>query len=229
MRERLDGILNGDLGVSGYYIYDSIEKYENSTIVELGTYVGESTQLFLLDAEIKNNIIHTIDVSFDSLPQEIKNNNRLNMILGDSPTVGKYWDTPFDILFVDTFHIKEQVLSELYYWYPHVNEGGLLIFHDTNWPEDKHDEYGDILWERPEEAIKEFFKIPDLNFENDYIKSVNYPEKWGLTIIEIKKKTNYIGRYKKWSDVFEKRNHLISLFWNENNKGNVKIDLKLDV
>ena len=34
---------------------------------------------------------------------------------------------------------------------------------------------------------------------------------------------------KNWSDVFEKRNHLISLFWNENNKGNVKIDLKLDL
>ncbi len=229
MRERLDEILKGDLGVSGYYIYDSIEKYKNSTIVELGTYIGESTQLFLLDAEIKNNTIHTIDVSFDSLSQEIKNNNRLNMILGDSPTVGKYWDRPIDILFVDTFHIKEQVLSELYYWYPHVNEGGLLIFHDTNWPEDKHDEYGGILWERPEEAIKEFFEISDLNFENDYIKSINYPEKWGLTIIEIKKKTNYISRYKKWSDVFERRDHLISLFWNENNKENVKIDLKLDV
>lgn len=227
MKEQLKYILTGDLGVSGYFIYDAIEKYKNCTIVELGTYIGESTKVFLLNAEIKNNTIYTVDVDFKMLSQEVKKNNRLNLILGDSPTVGKYWETPFDILFVDTFHIKEQVLSELYYWYPHITEGGLLIFHDTNWPEDKHDKYGGINWERPEEAIKDFFNIPNLNFEDDYIKSVNYPEKWGVTIIEIKKKTDYISRYKKWFDVFDKRNHLISLFWNENNKKNVKIDLKL--
>jgi predicted O-methyltransferase YrrM len=229
MIEKLKGILTGDLGVSGYPIYEAISKYENSHIVELGTYIGESTQLFLLDAETKNNVVHTIDVSFDSIPREIKNNERLNMILGDSPTVGKYWDTPYDILFVDTFHIKEQVLSELYYWYAHIKEGGLLIFHDTNWPEDKHDEYGGILWDRPEEAIKDFFNIPSLEFEDEFIKSTNFPEKWGVTIIEVKKKKDYVKSYDNWSDVFKKRNHLISLFWNENNKGNVKIDLELDV
>jgi cephalosporin hydroxylase len=229
MKEILEKILIRDLGVSGYHVYDAIKEYKNSTIVELGTWVGESTQLFLLDSEEKNNVLHCVDVTFIHLPNEIKNNHRVNLHLGDSPTIGKYWDVPVDILFVDTFHIKEQVLSELYYWYKHVNEGGLIIFHDTNWPEHKHDEYGGILWERPEEAIKDFFDIPNLNFENDYIKSVNYPEKWGVTIIEIKKKTDYVSRYEKWYDVFNKRNHLISLFWNEENKSDVKIDLVLNV
>jgi predicted O-methyltransferase YrrM len=229
MREKLEEILTGDLGISGYYIYDSIEKYKNITIVELGTWVGESTKLFLLNSETKNNIIYSIDVNFNNIVWKVKNNNRLNLILGDSVTIGKYWKSPLDILFFDTFHIKEQVMSELYYWYPHVNEGGLLIFHDTNWPNDKHDMYGDIKWDRPEEAIKDFFNITSLNYEDEYIKSVNYPEKWGVTIIEIKKKKNYISEFTKWNEVFDKRNHLISLFWNEQNKGNVKIDLVLNV
>jgi cephalosporin hydroxylase len=229
MNERLEKILTRDLGVSGYHVYDAIKEYENSTIVELGTWVGESTELFLLDSEEKNNTLHCVDVSFIDLPKEIKKNHRVNLHLGDSPTIGKYWDVPVDILFVDTFHIKEQVLSELYYWYKHVNEGGLIIFHDTNWPEDKHDEYGGIKWERPEEAVKSFFNIPTLDFEDDYIQSVNFPEKWGVTIMKIKKKKDYINEYKEWDEVFNKRNHLISLFWNEGNKSNVNIDLVLHV
>ena len=65
-----------------------------------------------------------------------------------------------------------------------------------------------------------------LNFEDEYIRSVNYPEKWGVTIIEIKKKTSYDNNSVDWGDVFAKRNHLIGLFWNEQNKKNVQIDLK---
>lgn len=227
MKEKLDRILTRDLGVSGYYLYDAIKEYKNSTIVELGTWVGESTELFLLEAEEKNNTLHCVDVSFIDLPEEIKSNQRVNLHLGDSSTIGKYWNNHVDILFVDTFHIKEQVLSELYYWYKHVNEGGLIVFHDTNWPDDKHDEYGGIKWERPEEAVKLFFGIPSLDFEDDYIRSFNFPEKWGITIVAIKKKKDYIKEYREWEETFNKRNHLISLFWNQENSNAINIDLEL--
>lgn len=223
--KELKDILIGDLGVSGYPLYNSIINYKNSTIVELGTYVGESTQIFLLNAEQQNNIIYSIDVSFNSLPSYIRENNRLKLILGDSSTVGRYWTKPIDILFVDTFHIKQQVLSELYFWYPHIKEEGIISFHDTNWPKNKYDIYGDITWPRPEEAIKDFFNIPSLDYEDNFIQSINHPEGWGLTNIKIKKKKDYIKEYKHWNEVFEKRNYLISLFWNETNKNNVIIDL----
>lgn len=226
---KLKEILISDLGVSGYPLYDAISNYKNSTIVELGTHRGESTQVFLLDAEQQNNTVFGVDVHFRSTPDFLKENDRLHLILGDSSTVGKYWDKPVDVLFVDTFHIKQQVLSELYFWYPHVREGGLISFHDTNWPSDKHDRYGDIDWPRPEEAVKDFFNIPSLNYEDEFIHSINYPEKHGLTNIKIKKKKNYISEYKKWSEVFSGRNHLISLFWNEDNKNDVKIDLILNM
>ena len=49
----------------------------------------------------------------------------------DSVTLGKNWDEdPFDIIFVDTIHTREQVLAELYYWSNHIKENGYFIFHD---------------------------------------------------------------------------------------------------
>jgi len=149
--------------------------------------------------------------------------------LGDSSTVGKYWDKKISGLFVDTFHIKEQVLSELYFWYSHIEEGGFIVFHDTNWPDGKHDVYGEITWDRVEEGVKSFFNVNSLNYEDEYIKMLNYPESWGMTIVEIKKKKDYVSEFPNWEEIIDRRNHLISLFWNEGNKSNVKIDLVLNV
>lgn len=45
----------------------------------------------------------------------------------------------------------------------------------------------------------------------------------------ISKKKDYISEFLNWKEVIEKRNYLISLFWNEKNKSDVKIDLVLNV
>jgi hypothetical protein len=50
-----------------------------------------------------------------------------------------------------------------------------------------------------------------------------------MTIVTIKKKKDYIKLYKNWKYIFERRNHLISLFWDNDNKNNVKIDLEINV
>jgi hypothetical protein len=50
-----------------------------------------------------------------------------------------------------------------------------------------------------------------------------------MTIVELKKKKNYIDEYPNWEEIIHRRNHLISIFWNEKNKFDVKIDLVLDV
>jgi hypothetical protein len=57
----------------------------------------------------------------------------------------------------------------------------------------------------------------------------NYPESWGMTIVEIKKKKDYVSEFQNWKEVINKRNCLIGIFWNEGNKGDVKIDIELDV
>ena len=225
IKHQLDHILTGDLGESGYALYDEVKNITNGTIVELGSYIGESARVLLINAESNNNQIYGVDVSFDSLSSEVLNDPRYNTILGDSSTIGKYWESEVDLLFIDTFHIRQQVMSELHYWYPKVKQGGVIVFHDTNWPEDKRDVYGGIAWPRVEEAIFDFFGIAKLNYEDDYIEVKNYPERWGLTTVRIKIKKDYVSQFEGWEEVFRGRNELIQLFWNDQNKGEVVVDL----
>lgn len=225
MKDILNNLTNTDLGNNVFKLFEKTALITNGVFVDLGVRGGTSSEIMLIDSEKLNNKVFGVDVDFSVLDDKIKNNSNYKCILGDSVTIGKNWTSPINGLFVDTFHIKEQVMMELYYWYPHMVEGGFIAFHDTNWPKGKYDYYGGIMWDRVEEGIKDFFNIKTLNYEDEYIVSNNYPESWGMTIMEIKKKNNYIESYDKWDDVFNKRNHLISLFWNEHNKGDINIEL----
>lgn len=216
-----------DLGSNVYQLFEKTSNIKNGTLIDLGVRRGTSSQIMLLDSEMNNNKVFGVDVDFSSLPTSIKNHKNYNVLLGDSVTIGKYWTLPIHGLFVDTFHIKEQVMMELFYWYPHLVEGGFIAFHDSHWPDGKHDRHGGIKWDRVETGIKEFFNISDLVYEDEFIKSEHYPESWGMTIVTIKKKYHYIDQYKHWDSIISTRNHLISLFWNETNIKNIKIDLAI--
>jgi cephalosporin hydroxylase len=225
----LSKFYNTDLGINSNMLHQTSSKYKNSIFVDLGVREGNSSEIMLINSDINNNKVYGVDVDWSLLKQELKVHSNYTPILGDSSTVGKYWDKKINGLFVDTFHIKEQVLTELYFWYPHIEEGGFIAFHDTNWPDGKYDIYNNIVWERPEEGVKSFFNIDSLNYEDEYLKINHYPESWGMTIVEIKKKKDYISEYKNWQEVLNLRNKLIGIFWNESNKSNVKIDLILNV
>jgi len=222
-------LLNTDLGVNITPLYNIISSYNDTIFVDLGVRSGVSSEIMLVDSIKNNNKVFGVDVDYSMLNNRVSSHPNYTAILGDSSTIGKYWDKKISGLFVDTFHIKEQVLSELYFWYKHIEEGGFIAFHDTNWPLDKNDIYGGITWPRVEEGVKDFFGVSELNYEDDFIKMSNYPESWGMTIVHIKKKKDYISEYKDWEEILNRRNHLISLFWTEKNKGNVKIDLTLNV
>ena len=217
-----------DIGNNAINLYNIASNYKNTIFVDLGVRIGVSSEIMLLDSDINNNKVFGVDVDWSLLDPLVNSHVNYTKISGDSSTVGKYWDKKISGLFVDTFHIKEQVLSELYFWYPHIEEGGFIAFHDTNWPEDKNDFYGNIKWDRPEEGVKSFFNVDSLNYEDEYIKISNYPESWGMTIVEIKKKKDYISEYNNWEEILNRRNYLIGLFWNENNISDVKIDLILN-
>lgn len=218
-----------DIGVNADKLYSIVSKYENSTFVDLGVRGGVSSEIMLLQSVEKNNKVFGVDVDWSMLNSTVSSHPNYTKILGDSSTVGKYWDKKISGLFVDTFHIKEQVMTELYFWYPHLEEGGFIAFHDTNWDLGKNDIYGGITWDRVEEGVKSFFGVDSLNYEDEFIKMSNYPLSWGMTIVELKKKKNYVEEYLNWEEIIHRRNHLISIFWNEKNKFDVKIDLVLDV
>lgn len=228
MNNILTHLISTDLGNNVYKLFEKSSLIKEGIFVDLGVRSGISSEVMLLNSGENNNKVFGVDVDFSLLSENIKNNPNYTLILGDSVTVGKQWKIPINGLFIDTFHIKEQVMMELYYWYPHLLEDGFIAFHDSNWPEGKYDEYGGIKWDRVEDGIKEFFNISNLTYEDEFIISEHYPESWGMTIVSIKKKNNYIKQYKKWKEVIDKRNYLINLFWNETNKGDIKIELKLN-
>jgi hypothetical protein len=224
--EKLKELEQTDLGSNIYKLYEKASKINNGNFVDLGVRTGVSSEIFLLTSN-QNNIVNGVDVDWSLIKPNIITNPNYKQFLGDSVTVGKNLNISVNGLFVDTFHIKEQVMCELYYWYDKVIEEGFIAFHDSHWPEGKYDEYGGIKWERVEEGIKDFFNLSDLNYEDKFIKSEHFPDSWGMTIITIKKKKDYISLYKKWEEIFDRRNYLISLFWNEDNKSDVEIELKL--
>lgn len=225
----LNKFYSTDIGINADPLYSVVSKYKDTTFVDLGVRSGVSSEIMLIGSHTNNNKVFGVDVDWSLLNSEVLSHPNYTTILGDSSTVGKYWNEKISGLFVDTFHIKEQVLSELYFWYSHIKEGGFIAFHDTNWPQGKHDEYGGITWGRVEEGVKSFFNVDSLNYEDEHIKMTNYPESWGLTIVEIKKKKDYISEFPNWKEVIDRRNCLINIFWNEENKGDVKIDLELNV
>lgn len=52
-------------------------------------------------------------------------------VVGDSPTVGRYWTMPLSLLFIDGGHGAEPAHRDYETWVPHVVEGGLLVIHDV--------------------------------------------------------------------------------------------------
>jgi MMP 1-O-methyltransferase len=52
-------------------------------------------------------------------------------VVGDAPTVGRYWDTPLGLVFIDGGHGPEPAHRDYETWAPKVRDGGLLVIHDV--------------------------------------------------------------------------------------------------
>ena len=52
-------------------------------------------------------------------------------IVGDSPTVGRFWTTPLALLFIDGGHGHDPAHADYERWTPHVAPGGTLCIHDV--------------------------------------------------------------------------------------------------
>ncbi len=82
------------------------------------------------------------------------------------------------MVFFDTLHIKEQVMAELFCYWPKIRVGGWAVFHDTEWG-DKHDHYLGVDWGQPIEGIDAYF-----GKDCEHVTRVHYPESHGMTFIQ---------------------------------------------
>jgi predicted O-methyltransferase YrrM len=56
--------------------------------------------------------------------------NTVIPIVGRSETVGRVWQTPLSLIFIDGSHAYESVLKDYQIWSKHLMPGGYLVFHD---------------------------------------------------------------------------------------------------
>jgi len=51
-------------------------------------------------------------------------------VIGRSEVIGRAWNTPLGLIFIDGSHAYESVLNDYRIWDGHVLPGGYLVFHD---------------------------------------------------------------------------------------------------
>lgn len=207
-----------DLGENARHLYNLSQLFSDATYVDLGVREGWSSSILCENSVERNNTVIGVDVDFAPLKFNLVQGRNYKTILGDSVTVGRNWASSntrslVDILFVDTVHVSPQVLCELYYWTPHIKEGGYVVFHGTNWPDWLCENIGGVQWGTPVEGVKRFFGLSSSevqDYEDSFIKVVTHPESYGMTFVNIKKQRDFRSNVTDWARVFADRDSIIS-------------------
>jgi len=215
-----------DLGENAWKLLEVAKTFKNGRFIDLGVRLGASSAVMSVEAAERGNRVHGCDLMFDGFEKNGARfvNEDYMCYMADSVTLGKNWDEdPFDIIFVDTIHTREQVLAELYFWSNHIKENGYFIFHDSHW-EGPGDVIGGKQWERVDVAITDFFglskSVREMNqYEDENIRLEHYTPSYGMTFVQVKT-LDAIEKFKSnidWKEVFEIRNWLNDLHFNPEN------------
>lgn len=122
---------------------------KGATVVNIGA--GSGTSGLALAEAGKNLHITTVDISEGGPLGGMQNEKNVfelagredlpRQILGDSKEVGLNWnEDPMDMIFVDAGHLKNEIEGDIEAWWPHLERGGIMIFHDYGrdvWPDVK--------------------------------------------------------------------------------------------
>lgn len=103
-------------------------------IVEIGSYKGRTTKLLSL-ASPESKIITIDSFKMGGMRTKkalLKNIKGLNVVSveGKSEEIGKIWNYPIDLLFIDGNHGQTAVEKDIELFVPHVKKGGYVLFHD---------------------------------------------------------------------------------------------------
>jgi MMP 1-O-methyltransferase len=130
-------------------------------LLEVGTYCGRSTVLLADAARRAGVTAVTVDHHrgseeqqpgweyhdpatvdpelglMDTLPAFRRTLHRAGLedhvvaVVGRSPQVAAFWNSPLGLVFIDGGHTDEHANGDYEGWAPHVAEGGLLLIHDV--------------------------------------------------------------------------------------------------
>ena len=133
--ERSD--ISDHLGDIYFHALDS----PSELIVELGTRGGESTRALLGAANATDRQVLSVDVD-PCGTVDLPHTERWHFVQADDVQFGREnfsdWCETANLpprigtLFIDTSHLYEHTREEINAWFPHLVDGALVLFHDTN-------------------------------------------------------------------------------------------------
>ncbi len=130
-------------------------------LLEVGTYCGKSTLYLAAAARGAGTVVVTVDHHrgseenqpgwewhepdlvdvelgvMDTLPHFRRNIHTAGLedvvvaVVGSSPTVARWWNTPCALVFIDGGHGEEPAATDYRCWVPWVAPGGILAVHDV--------------------------------------------------------------------------------------------------
>ena len=229
---------SNDLGDNAWKLLDLVKTMRNKRFMDLGVRNGASSAIMSVEADERKNQACGCDFMFEGFFRDSRKFVSENYLCyqADSVTLGKNWDEdPFDIIFIDTIHTREQVLAELYFWSNHLNENGYFVFHDSHWEKEGGDVIAGKEWKRVDVAITDFFNLPKnvmelTEYENDDILLNHFPGSYGMTFVKVKT-LDAIDRFKEgvdWKEVFDIRNQLSDFHLNKQRPDCIGHEWKLD-
>jgi len=146
-----------------------LAKKAKKGIVEIGILYGDTSKVL---ANANPNIpVYGIDpIIMDSMSttligneERIKNNTfslkNFNFIKDFSYNVVKNWNKSFDYIFIDGSHIYEDVKKDFEDWFPLLEKGGIISFHDSTMYRG-----GMEYWPGPSHLADELIFDPRLDF-----------------------------------------------------------------
>ena len=170
-----------------------------NTIVELGVRGGESTFAFERAARLTGASVVSVDVNETSYTSEYDDWRFVRADDIEFAERFKEWcsehdvGSSIDVLFVDTSHHYDHTVTEINAWFPHLGNGAVVLFHDTNMGRIYRREDGtvDRGWDNDRGVIRALEEYFDCSFdETEPFVTVSggfvvrhYPLCSGLTVL----------------------------------------------
>ena len=220
----------GDIGEeNGKRLEQYIDNSSYKLFVDFGVRDGIISKIFLNQAH--KNDGRVVGVDFDANRTTFKGDEKYNLIIGDSVSIASQWkdfdlNRP-DVIAIDTTHIGFVTMCELYYLWPLLKPNGLMVLHDTCWPNDKMERAAGRMWQGVSYGLHCFFDVPEwrkLIVNNDYLHMNTYEDSWGMTFI-IKRSDEYFPDLPImfWEDCFINRQTIIESQMNLNSNEDWKV------
>ena len=173
------------------FMHDTVLKYRNPVVIEMGVRTGNSTCALLYGAVKAEGQMWSADINESQVPGYMHQIPEWHFIQGDavSAPVLKWMPKRADVVFMDTSHTYEQQLAELRKYVPRVKPGGTVLIHDTQCvPLDNFASDSFIAKTEPEGPVKDaldaFCEESGLTWTNRDSELPYY----GMGVIEIPKR-----------------------------------------